>query len=91
MKGTGFLGSNGLELSTSNQELIPTKPENWTIGYSLYKFSFYNKLNCTVIVNGNTKLFLVAEQGFNTTEREIPITSFVVVESGINFAWMGAY
>lgn len=87
----GYLGSPSLLVSKANQEIINAKPANWTYGYKLYKFSFDNTQNCTVIINGKAKIFLKAGQGFEMNVGDEPITSFVIVESGIEFVWIGGY
>lgn len=92
-KGIGYLGSNQIETSVANQQVIPNPPSNlnWTMGYSLYKFSFRNYDQCTIIINNETELFLDAGDGFEMNEIDKPITSFVIVESGIRFNWRGGF
>lgn len=88
----GYLGSKELEVSTSvNHEVIPVPPENWTFGFKLYKFSFFNKESCSVIINEDTELYLMPEQGFNMDRGDKHITSFKIKQSGINYLWAGAY
>lgn len=90
--GNGYLGTTKLEISTTaNHEVIPNSPESWTIGYSLYKLSFWNQQECTVIINDSTEIFLMAEQGFNVEKGDLPITSFKVKQQGINYLFVGAY
>ena len=83
-----YLGSEELQVSTANQEVIPNPPADWTIGYFLKVFSFVNFADCTVLVNNESKLFLKAGQGFNASEK-LPISSFKVIESGIEYNWIG--
>lgn len=87
-----YLGSKKVEESSStNHEVIPNSPENWTRGFELYKFSFINSQDCTVIINDETEIFLLAEQGFNVERGDKKITSFKIKESGIKYVWVGAY
>lgn len=87
---SGYLGSDQLETSSSNQQIIPNPPSDWTDGYNLIKFSFDNKQDCTVIVNGET-IFLSSGEGFNTDKDDPPITSFIIKEAGIPFTWASVY
>lgn len=89
--GSGYNGSPALEITTTeNQEIIPSSPPEWTVGYKFYKFSFMNDQDCTVRINGDEPIFLRAYQGFNCNQHDEGISSFVIVESGINFNWIGA-
>jgi hypothetical protein len=89
--GTGYMGSSSLQTSTANQEIVPSKPSNWTLGFSFYKFSFDNDQACSVKINGGNPIYLRDGQGFECTEIDSPITSFIVVDSGISFNWIAAY
>ena len=90
--GIGYLGSSDTAVSTSMQNIIPSPDASWTIGYSLYKFSFANTQDCHVYINGSSQqIFLPAGQGFEVTDGDAPITSFVIKEAGITFSWLGAY
>lgn len=91
--GIGYLGSNKIETSVANQEVIPSpKPDwKWTMGYSLYKFSFRNYDPCTVIINNETELFLDTGDGFEMNEMDKPITSFVIKEPNVRFNWRGGF
>lgn len=87
----GYLGSPQIMTSKVNQEVIDSKPVSWTHGYKLYKFSFDNTQNCTVIINKKAIVFLKAGQGFEMNVGDEPIHSFIVMESGIEFTWIGGY
>ena len=89
--GVGYLGSDALQISIANQEIVPKPPEHWTIGYHLYKFSLMNYDDCTLIINGKTELFIKANQGFNTDTSDASITSVKIKESGVRYNWIGAY
>lgn len=86
----GYLGSDILETSTANQELVPSKPSDWTVGYHLIKFSFANVQDCTIIVNGET-IFIPAGKGFEVGKDDPPVTSFIIVQSGVQFNWAAVY
>ena len=88
---SGFKGTSKIETSTANQELIPEKPYGWTIGYKFKSFSFFNDQECHIIVNNGEPLFLRAGMGFNSTTDNQSITSFVIVEEGISYNWIGAF
>lgn len=87
----GYLGTEEIETSTLNQDIIPLPPNNWTIGYKIRRFEFINKQSCHVLINGKYRLFLDADQGFICTEKDEPITSFVIEEAGINYQFIGSY
>lgn len=91
-KGNGYIGSPQLEITDSpNYEVIPDSPPSWTNGYSFYKFAFLNDSDCTVKINGGAPIFLRANQGFSSDYYDQPISSFVIVEEGIQFNWVGAW
>lgn len=82
----GYLGNKGI--STANQELV-TNPLGWSV-FEFYKFSFYNDVDCTVKANGNA-LPIRAGQGFESSPEDESIKSFIVVDSGVDFSFVGAY
>lgn len=84
-----FKGSADLQTSTANQEIIPTSPADWTIGYQFSKFSFVNDQDCHVKINGGDSIFVRANQGIEHDNEKDPIKSFVIVESAITFNWVG--
>lgn len=90
-RSSGYLGSSEIQTSKANHEIIPNSPSNWTVGYSLKKFSFDNSDECTVIINKDARIFLKAGQGFEIGYQDTPIHSFVIVESGVKFNWIGGY
>lgn len=83
--GSGYFGTDSVKTSTVNDDIISNSPSE------LYKFSFYNQQDCTVTINSKHTLFLQAHQGFEVSEVDAPITSFVVSESGIQYNFVGAY
>lgn len=90
-KGSGYLASPELEISTANQQIVPNKPSHWTVGYKLYKFSFMNDQATKVIINNKTTAYLRAGQGFEMEIGDAPIYSFVIVDAEISYNWIGAF
>lgn len=90
-RGSGFLGTSKLEVSTANQELIPNAPSNWTMGYSAYNFIFMNSEECTVKINNTTRIFLRARQGFGTGDSDPLITSFIIETAGVSYNFAATY
>ena len=89
--GRGYKGSPYIETSTTMHQVVPPKPEGWSLGYNFYKFSFVNNMDCTVIINNQSEIFLPITQGFNIDENDAPIYSFVIKESGVTYNFVGAY
>ena len=86
-KGLGYNGNSGT--STANQELV-LPLTGWTKAPVYYKFSFYNDQACTVKINGNT-IPLRAGQGFESTDDDANIKSFIVVTATVDYSFLGAY
>lgn len=82
--GSGYVGSPDLQTSVANAEIIPSDK-------TIYKFSFMNQGSCHVSVNGETAIYLSANQGFEMSMEDFWITSFKIAENGIIFNWIGAY
>lgn len=80
----GFIGSPNVITSSKDQELVQK-------GIVFHKFSFFNYATCTVSINGSEPIYLAAEQGFNSDSSDAKIKSFIIIESGINFNWIGAF
>lgn len=90
--GSGYKGSPELEFSTTEHyEVIPKLPDKSLKENFLYKFSFFNDQDCTVIINDGDPIYLRANQGFQMDENDALIYSFVIVEEGISFNWIGAW
>jgi hypothetical protein len=83
----GYLGNGGT--STANLELV-VAPTGWS-PVVFYKFSFYNEQACTVKINGSGAIPLRAGQGFESGVEDAKIKSFIIVESGIDYNWIGAH
>jgi len=90
-KGSGYIGSPGVQISNSNHEVVPTPPSTWSNGYSFYKFSFKNTQSCRVKINNGDPIALDAGDGFEMDEIDAPIWSFVIIESGIEYKFIAAY
>lgn len=93
-----IMGSRELSTSTAMQEVVPNKPDNWSVAMRFIEFSFVNSQDCHVILNGKSKLdgednkiFLRANQGLNISEKDVNVDSFIIVEDGIEYNWVGKY
>ncbi|MGG3925673.1 hypothetical protein ABET51_06700 [Metabacillus fastidiosus] len=82
--GKGYYGSPELLTSTANMEII-------TNGKRYYKFSFLNEIDCVVKINDGEPILLRERQGFSSEIEDQPISSFVIVNSGVQFNYIGAY
>lgn len=89
--GNGYIGTDDVKTSNANEDIIPSTPQGWSIGYHFYKFSFINKQPCHVKINGGEQIFLDSNQGIDTDVYDALINSFVIVESGIEYQFIGAY
>ncbi|RYI30630.1 hypothetical protein EVU96_09445 [Bacillus infantis] len=87
--GSGYLATDSKKVSTANQELI-VKPEGTTV-YTVYKWSFKNYNECTVLVNNETRIFLDALDGFEVTHRDPPIYSFIIETPDVEYIFVGAH
>lgn len=89
-RGNGYIGSESLQTSVANEEIVPLTPPDWTSKrYTLYKFSFINGSDCTIQINNEKPIFLKANQGISTDAGDKSIKSFRILESGISFNWVG--
>jgi len=91
-RGSAWLGSPSILTSTANKELVPPSPAGWVnMKLGFYKFDFRNLQACTVKINDGAPIYLDAEQGFNSSSEDAIIYSFVIVETNIQYQWVGAY
>lgn len=89
---TGYISSNGLEItSKAMQEIVPNPPSTWSIGYSFEKFSFYNETDCNVIINQKYPITLSAGTGFEVGYQDVPIESFVIVEAETPYEFIASF
>jgi len=89
--GSGYVGTDDIKTSTANQDIVKTEQMNNEGIKQLYKFSFLNHSPCHVIINNKEPIFLDEKQGFDMTHVDAPITSFVIVEEGVEYQFIGAY
>lgn len=88
--GRGYNGGSGA--STANQEILTVIDAAWTKPRGeYYEFLFQNTQPCTVKINGSSPIPLDAIQGIESDINDAVITSFVIVEAGINYKWFGKY
>ena len=89
--GNGYLGSDSLQTSTENYEVIPQKPDGWSHGYNCWRFEWMNDQEAVVLINGKTRLFIRAGQGYKIDAGSQPIYSFIVETPDVTFNWNGDY
>ncbi|KIV50857.1 hypothetical protein AM501_02950 [Aneurinibacillus migulanus] len=77
---TKFYGSEEVETSVANQELVPA-------GCEFRKLSFEADQDCQVRVNGK-QLFIRAGRVLNIEPSDPSVGSFIVVNAGITFTWV---
>ena len=84
-----FKGSETLETSKANHEVVPLAPSDWTAErYTFKEFSFINMMPCVVKINGSNGIFLNTEQGFDYKKG---IKSFIVVTPNVQYTYLGEY
>ena len=82
-----YLGSSAIMTSTTNQEIVQTQlVAPYT---SLGKFTFINDGVCHVLVNNSLPILLRANQGFYSEQSDYRISSFIIIDAGITFSWIG--
>jgi len=91
----GYYGSSSWQTSVANAEILPSPPVSWTTPYNFHKLSLFNKADCTLIVNGNDSvpIFVPANMGFGISpdDGDLVIWSLKIIETGIQFTWVGEY
>ncbi|HEY8805434.1 MAG TPA: hypothetical protein VIM42_10095 [Clostridium sp.] len=92
--GSSFFGSPDPQVSTSDIEIIqPNKP----IAYpapklKAYRFNFMNNQTCHIKLNGSdNQIYLSANQGFETDMYDAELWSFIIIEAGISYYYVGGY
>ena len=91
LRGSGYTGTDGIKTSKANEEIVPSKPEGWSV-YQFYKFQFINhNKTCKVKINGGSPIYLHNGYGFETTSEDSPIRSFIIVDSGVEYSFTAAY
>lgn len=91
--GSGYIDSGDLLTTTqTNTEIIPVEPKSYTFdSLHCFKFEFINKDACHFIVNGKTRCYRGAGEGWYSSEIDAEIYSFIIEESGIQYQFTGAY
>lgn len=91
--GNGYFGSdNKKTTSQANTEIIQQHKSTPTDKYfSAYKFTFKTFNDCHVKINGGSSIFLEANQVFSTDYYDAKIKTFVIVEAGVQYYYIGAY
>lgn len=89
--GHGYVGTDDIKTSVAGEDIIPESPDNWTINYRFYKFSFINKQPCHVKINNGNPIFLDSNQGIDTDVYDAPIYSFIILEDDVEYQFIGAY
>lgn len=85
------LGTDEIKVSVGGENILPPTPENWSFNsYEFNQFSFINKKPCKIKINGGKEVFLDAEEGFSYSGKSV-IESFVIIESGIEYTFIGVY
>lgn len=88
--GSGYKGSSSVQVSVANADIIPLMANGKP--YNFYKFSFNNiGSDCHISINGGDWILLRANQGFNCDIHDLPIYSFKIQESDINFNFIAAW
>lgn len=91
--GSGYFGSDGIKTSSANQEIIQQHNTSVnSVSLQAYKLSFYNDQACHIKINNSSdSIYLRAGQGFEMNEIDKTIWSFVIVEAGISYNYIGAF
>jgi len=92
--GSGYFGSSSVQTSTELVEIIQQhKPSSWiTSKLQVYKFSFMNNEDCHIEINeSSSQIFLPAGTGFEMSEVDKELWSFVIVEAGVTYTYIGGY
>jgi len=90
--GSMYFGSPDIQVSTANQEIIQAnKPTDWTFQkIYAYRFSFTNNTACHIKLNGSAnQIYLASGQGFEMDMYDSQLFSFVIVEAGVSFSYIG--
>jgi hypothetical protein len=83
-----YFGSPAIMTSTANTELIVQTEQRTKVACV---FRFVNIQACTVKINGGDPIYLEAGNEFEVDREDPFITSFIVVESEIQYYFSGIY
>jgi len=89
-----FIGSGAMQNSgAGNHEVVPAAPADWSNNrYHLKSLSFLNSQACTIRVNDSDEIYLEANQGLAVeADKFNMINSFIVVDAGVDYQWIGLY
>ena len=91
--GQGFLGSDNIKTtSAANTEIIQQHRKNpgdtW---FSVYSLTFKTFVDCHIKINGGNPIFLEANMAFSTSHYDQLIRTFEIVESGVQYYYIGAF
>ena len=90
--GIGYKGTSAIQTTLStNTEILPSKPQGWTVPYSFYKLELRNYNACTIKINGGDPIYLAENQGFTMSETDKPVYSLVICEQNVSYSYIGAY
>ena len=53
-----------------------------------YKFKFHNLDHCTVKINGGSNIYLIAGDGFESTETDGEIYSFIISQTAVRYSYL---
>lgn len=79
--------SDKITTVAENEEVITQSVKDQ--GRHIKKFDFLNLTDCHIKINGSDPIFLSAGQGFNSDSSNPPIKSIVVVETGVEYQYIG--
>ncbi len=91
-----YIGSPSVQTTTQDFEELILTPVTWVNTKMSYKlFYFYPETNCSVKINGSDPIYLVAYQDLkilvDSTNHLEPISSFIVVEAGVDYTLIAGY
>lgn len=93
-----LVGCDNLQISVGGEDIIPKIPSTWSVPIRFINFSFMNQEACTIILNGKSKLtgqdnkiYLMANQGLNIFDDDVDVESFIIVEDGVPYNFVGKY
>lgn len=91
--GSGFIGSDDILITSKTMtEIIPIEPKSYPYAKChCYKLSFINLKPCHFVINENSRFYSDALEGWESTEIDAEIYSFIIEEENIDYKFRGAY
>lgn len=80
--GSTIKGSSAIQISIADEDVLLDQG-------SFYKFSMMNEEDAIVSINGSEPIFLKGGMGFSTSRIDAEIYSFIFLEEGISYFWIG--